>query len=98
MTKPKFTLRTLLSLIVVVAAFFAGRESMRPVVQSTASRLLRADLQLMETKASLAAEIAKREACEAVENVGLIHRPQNRRMLRRVGCIILIQLRRAAIE
>ena len=73
MKKPKFTIRTLIWLMIAVAAFFAGRESMRPLreeleeLRGVKSRLIEADVELEVTKVKLAAEIAKREALEADE-------------------------------
>ena len=62
----QFSLRTLFVLMLVVAAFFGGRESMRPVIQAERAKAVRErDLAERERALSLAAA-AQAEAARQV--------------------------------
>jgi cell division protein FtsB len=63
----QFSLRTLFCLVLLVAAFFGGRESMRPAIQAERARAEkeRYMAQLRQVDAQLSAVAAQQEEAEA---------------------------------
>ena len=67
MSKPKFSIRTLLWMVLVVSAFFGGRASMQPVVDN-----------LRAVTGSLTDQLAWHKS--ALENVLQLHRADQQKL------------------